>query len=620
MRVHIRRQVSFGQWHVVADVSIPSEAITSQEALHLPHFDAAENDRFAIRFEGAWDNRPDLRVSIGSMLVASTINTDRVERILPDPEERYALSCFGAFLQDWVGLTELVIELRPERPGPWIALLVLPLSVSAGKISVERFEQLFLELERYSASVLFDIHGKTWLGLKGALPPTSAAPSAVLMRLRETIGELDRLLHRVARQPASRLRITTSREEALPGQAVSELTLAEACRDPSILRRHGSHVVFAEHVRERSQIDYRLPEHQVIADFSEYLKGQFQDLRQRIDYELEERKDRKRWRNHSRGGGRTWWETEDQPRIEELDRHRAEINLLQNTLAKWRLWPFLPAGRALQNKPRSTPLFRNHPVYRQVFRVLSRHFLAFQTTLDTQPLLMRVRSLPVLYEWWCAVRVIGILARGLTPLSHDPLDRPIIAREERRFTIEFSANQVIAFTDNRGMRVRFRYQPEYPANRPTGPVLLDSSSLRTPDLAIEIFSNRNRGDVSPQEAREMPELILVMDAKYSSVSQHEKMLEVMTKYSKIGDRRTGRVLSRQVWALTPTAPAELSYGAELKRLSTVDNVGFWSENFDIGNPVAGAVRALPTRPGEHDPLEALVVKVLRLAGVDYRER
>ena len=179
---------------------------------------------------------------------------------------------------------------------------------------------------------------------------------------------------------------------------------------------------------------------------------QLNDLRRRIDSEIDERTRRKSWRNHARDAGKsTWWETEDSPRIQELGHYRQELSLLHAAVQGWGALSFLPPGRPLSRKPNSTPLFRNHPVYRRVFRVIVSHFLAYQATLDTQTLLTRARSLPVLYEWWCAVQVMRALTRGLQPLVQDTQTPSMVstklAQEGKRFTIEFAQNQSLNFVD-----------------------------------------------------------------------------------------------------------------------------------------------------------------------------
>jgi hypothetical protein len=411
-----------------------------------------------------------------------------------------------------------------------------------------------------------------------------------------------------------------------------------------MLARHGAAVAFREHLREHSRPDYRTPEHQTIADFSEYLEAQLADLRQRIDAEILDREERKRWRNFAREPGKpSWWETEDLPRIEELRHCKERIAELRGALNDWRKLPFLPPGRCLRESPPSTPVFRNDAIYRGTFQVIASHFQAYQATLDTRQLVTRARSLPVLYEWWCAVRVIRILTRGLTPLSHDEQAQSLIstrlAQEGRRFTIEFAPDQAINFTDNRGARVRFRYQPAYLAGAgEAGPAVavLEAGSLRTPDIALEIYPARTAPSpgegrvcphcgkvLEPQPPRtsspDLPELIVIFDAKYSSMPQWDKMKEVAGSYSKIGDARTGRILSRQVWALTPTDAAGAARFDGLRRHCTVDNEAFWSEQFDLSNPVNGAVQTRPISPSTFDPLAALTVLLLRRAGVRYEE-
>jgi hypothetical protein len=615
-RIRIQQRRPGERWRFLGDATTDLA-----KPLKLADTQMSESDLVSVQIEVPPGNVPAVRLRVGSVLVASSIATDRVRRIdYDDASEAEAppLVCRGKLLADWVGLTELTVEVRRGDASPWLTALTLPLVVAAGKLETEQLNQLFNELEHAAAAVLLDVHGKTQVGLKAAPQPGSSAPVAVLSRLRETIRELNDLLHRMARQPASRLRTQASREQALIGQAISEATLAEACRDPNLLGRRGAQLLFREHLREHSRPSYRIPEHQVIADFSEYLKAQLADLRHRIDAEVADREARKRWRNVAHEPGKpSWWETEDLPRIDELQRCRQEVAELRGTVNEWCKLAFLPPGRCLRQKPQSTQLFRNHVVYRRAFRVIAGHFLTYQATLDTHHLLTRARSLPVLYEWWCAVRLISILTDSLTPLLHDASAEPLIstrlAQEGRRFTIEFAADQAINFRDRQGARVRFRYQPAYTSCRGrTGAVVgtLDAGALRTPDMALEVFPAR-------PTAVETPELIIVLDAKFSSLPQAEKLTEVTTKYSKIGDGRTGRVLSRQVWALTPVAPSPATPGEGLRPYCTVDNEAFWSDQFDVNNPVNAAIQTRPISPGAADPLRMLIVSLLRLADVDY---
>jgi hypothetical protein len=191
-----------------------------------------------------------------------------------------------------------------------------------------------------------------------------------------------------------------------------------------------------------------------------------------------------------------------------------------------------------------------------------------------------------------------------------------LAQERRTFTIEFSTDQAMSFEDSNGARIRFRYEPKYMANvgqQVPNIGLLGTERLKTPDIALEVYAPGTTLNGAP-------ELIIVLDAKYSSSSQRRKLSEVEEKYSKIGNKATGLVLSRQVWALTPQAPAAPSATGSLESHCTVDNQAFWSNYFEMINPVNGAIQTRPTRVGEFDPLEELLSLLLKRSGIHVQER
>src|SRR5262249_56791937 len=70
----------------------------------------------------------------------------------------------------------------------------------------------------------------------------------------------------------------------------------------------------------------------------------------------------------------------------------------------------------LRNVPPSTPLVRHHKAYSSAFKTIVSHFQAFRVQVDDKHLLVRARSLPVLYEWWCLLEVLRVL-RGCLPFS-----------------------------------------------------------------------------------------------------------------------------------------------------------------------------------------------------------
>lgn len=599
-----------GRWRPVADA-----AVDGARTATLPEAAVDEGDEVRVAFASPPDPPPALRILVGSVPVASTIPTDRVAAIeyedVPGAED--SLACRGRFFADWVGRTELTVAVRSGDRDGWRTAVHVPVAVTAGKITHEQFERLFSELEKESASVLLDIYGKTQVGLKADGHAAPSAPVAVLHRVKDAVQALDGLLRQVNRQPACKLKVTRTRELAVAGQSISEATLQEACADASLLSRLDGRVAVREYLHDRSRADYRIPEHQTIADFAEYLQAQLADLRVRIDAEMRERQDRRTWRHAPRGDGQaSWWEQEDMPRIRELGECRDALALLRHRLDEWSALKYLPPGTALRSHPRLTPLFQKHPLYRRVYQVMAAHFLAFRATLDTRPVMAKARSLPVLYEWWCALRVLRTLLRILTPAANEPGNRgPVasrLAQGRNTFTIGFAADQSMTFEDGRGGTVRFRYNPVYGADDRAAIGLLDGGSKRTPDIALELFPRD-----SPSKG--VPTLIVVFDAKYTSLSHKQKADEVKAKYSAIGDPSTGTVLSRQVWALTPVAAESGRNPAHLQSYCTLDNTAFWSDSFSMSNPVTGAIEVRPRVGEAFDPLDALLVLLLRRTGI-----
>jgi hypothetical protein len=369
-------------------------------------------------------------------------------------------------------------------------------------------------------------------------------------------------------------------------------------------------------VREVAAPHFDLPEHRLIAGFLHFLAVQIRDLSERIQREMDLRNERRAYRNR-RGpdGGKTWWETEDLPRIEELHRLLGHLTALERELTQLRRHPVLPAAARLREVPASTPLIRSHRAYASAFKVIVSHFTSYRVRLDDEHLLLRAKSLPVLYEWWCVLEVLRLL-QGCLRLrkssaftASSPFRR--LDDERERFVIELTPDQVVDFEDEAGRLVRLRYVPTYrrPTERSRSSYgLLGLEEERTPDVAVEVFRD---GDVNGQP----PELIVILDAKYSSEPQPKKLEEVRYKYGKIGVFHTGRVLSRQVWALTPAPPRSGSAEPEWAAFCTVDNVGFWSEQFDVQSTVAGVVQAKPNMPPGRSPLESLLRSLLRRSGV-----
>jgi hypothetical protein len=634
MRIRLReRDPQTRRWHTVIDQRV---SVTSCTRIVPQELSESCDLQFVLVPEKSdgWGMQFDARVLIGNVPVASSLEKDRpdfVLRIGEDEDGGEHFYCFGRMLRDWAGQTELSVEVRPHsEPGfylvepeheePWKTVLSADLYISAGKLEQEAFEALCSEVADYSAGMLLDVYGKTFVNLELERRPGESAPVLVLQRLRQVIEQMASSLRAIARRPAYRLKTQRVREPALAELAVSDLTLDEVCVDPSLaVPVQGDRLHFREHVREVASLSFDLAENRIISGFLHFLILQVRDLRRRMEHEVHVREERREYRHRRRAdGGKTWWESEDLPRIQELKSLLVIVGTMGRELAELLESPFLPPAPPLRSVPPSTPLLRHHKAYSSAFKTITMHFQAFRVQVDDKHLVLRARSLPVLYEWWCLLEVLRSLRACLRYAQvedfgpNSPFRR--LAEERDRFVLEFKPDQAIDFEDATGRLVRVRYVPSYRGLATAREVygFLAEHSERTPDIAIEIFSP---GDTSGGP----PELIIVLDAKYSSEPHLVKLDEVNRKYGKIGVFQTGKVLSRQVWALTTMPAAQIGSlregQPEWASFATVDNVGFWSEEFDMNSAVAGVVQARPKMPAGRPPLDSLLRLLLKRAGV-----
>ena len=635
MRIRLReRDQQTRRWHTVLEQRVHVTSCTRVAPLALN--ESSELSLFLHpEASDGWGTDFDARLLVGNFPVASTLEKDRpdfVLRLASEHEEGADFYvCSGRMLRDWVGQTELRVEVldrgewMPAVGGPspdtWRAILSAGLYISAGKLEQEEFEALCAEIADYSAGMLLDVFGKTFVNLELERRPGENAPIVVLQRVRQVIDQMASALRAVARRPAYRLKSRRVREPALAELAVSDLTLEETCLDPTLaVPLEGGGVHFREHVREVASPSYDLPENRTIAGFLHFLALQVRDLRRRMAHEIAMREERREYRHRRRDAAtKTWWESEDLPRIEELTSLLAIVAVMGRDLADLQNSHFLPAAAPLRNVPPSTPLVRSHKAYASAFKTIVSHFQAFRVQVDDKHLVLRARSLPVLYEWWCLLEVLRVL-RGCLNYSQaedfgpqSPFRR--LAEERDRFVVDFEPDQAVDFEDPEGRLVRVRYVPSYRGlwlARGAAYGFLAEDRERTPDIAVEIFP--------AGASNKPPELIIVLDAKYSSEAHSVKLDEVNRKYGKIGIFQTGKVLSRQVWALTPMPAMKIARGGtgsapEWASFCTVDNVGFWSDEFDIGSYVAGVVQAKPKMPAGRPPLDTLLRLLLKRAGV-----
>src|ERR1051326_3934791 len=205
MRIRLsERESPRGAWNARLDERIgPGETRSAA----LPPTNESADFSLSI-FLDAGDGEGDLELRIGRVLVASTRPDDRTDfpflpTITDEGPRRW--TCSGQILRDWVGVTDVVLDLVAGGQRRTV-LRIDGVCVAAGKLAQDVFEALCADVGAHSASLLLDVYGKTYFGLEAELRAGESTPLTLLRRLRQVVDRLTAALHDIGRRPALRLR------------------------------------------------------------------------------------------------------------------------------------------------------------------------------------------------------------------------------------------------------------------------------------------------------------------------------------------------------------------------------------------------------------------------------
>ena len=175
------------------------------------------------------------------------------------------------------------------------------------------------------------------------------------------------------------------REPALADQSVGELTLQEACVDPTLAVRIGRGVRFRELIREAAAPHFDLFENRVLTGFLGFLRLQINDLRVRIVREIHSREQNRAYRDRRDEDGKSWWQREDAPRLQELAHVLESLAILDGEVIRLLRQPFLPAAPPLRKCRVPRPCFARTGPMRPRFTLSSRIFKrsAYNSTAAT---------------------------------------------------------------------------------------------------------------------------------------------------------------------------------------------------------------------------------------------
>jgi hypothetical protein len=174
-----------------------------------------------------------------------------------------------------------------------------------------------------------------------------------------------------------------------------------------------------------------------------------------------------------------------------------------NRIAALLAAPLFDQVTAFHQAPVATSLMQRDPSYRQVYRM----WRALHQRMVIDPgasFDLAIIDLPLLYERWCALRVVqSLLDLGVDVHSHNLLTTP--PGETDAWTINLQSDAPLLIAGRHGWTLTLRYQPRYPpaVNARNGDTFVSlDRHIRIPDLAIE----------AARPGR--PPRVIVLDAKY----------------------------------------------------------------------------------------------------------
>jgi hypothetical protein len=453
------------------------------------------------------------------------------------------------------GLVWIRLASRPaESSQLWRDRLLLPVIVVSTKLSEARYRAMYDELRGLASGLVLDLISKSLRSI--ALSKASGAPSVrsslmdlrILERLWPTLANA---LGELALEPVKKLRIVQETRacwgsERLSPRAVERL--ATIGIDP---RRHGLPLPFPASV-ERIAESGDTVEHRVIAGFLEFLEQRLEECGENIQRHIRAIEKDRPLRQRKATTGQSLYETEDLPRIRQLENQQERTQRLREQIRRARsIEPFRKVRAEFQLV--NTPVFQNVEPYHRIRHGIHQYLNTGLIILD-EGSDERLKTTSRMYEQWVFLQI----AAAFRHLGLRCVDRQGLLHTTRRFrfTLDIDRGARVTFLSADGTAVSLRYEPwilpETTAQQAHETLYRGriGSSAWSPDILIEFFTGQGVGD-EPIDV----DYAVVLDAKYSGrICEHH--WTGTDKYLEIRSTRSRRQIVRQLWLVHPSLDEE----------------------------------------------------------------
>ncbi len=467
---------------------------------------------------------------------------------------------------------------------PWKPRALLPVYVTATKLSEERYEAMVAQLRSLATGLVFDLFSKATrsLALGEAHGGVSVRSSQVELRLLERLwAALAPALQEIADDPVTRINRTQEVRlswggERLGGAAATRLAVEGL--DP---RRPGAPRPFRARV-ERFQETTHTAEHRILLGLLRFLEHRVADCTRSVAEHSEGLKADQALRRRAAETDASLYEVEDVPRLGRLTEARKRAERLASRV---RLAQRIRPLRGLQPLFRApvSPVFEHVRPYRLVRDEFRRYLNSSLVILD-DGFEERLKSTSRMYEQWVFFQLAAALRQaGLHCVSRDG----VFHRSRRfRYTLDLDRGARLTFLAGDGRALSLRFEPwilpyaDAKQNRETVYKGKAGESAWSPDVLLEVMSAPSAEDPGAVE------YAVVVDAKYAGHIQ-EHHWEDTRKYLEIKATHTRRQVVKQMWLACPDEEAGIAPN---------DSDVAWTENgpdCPPGETITGVLGLLP---------------------------
>lgn len=218
------------------------------------------------------------------------------------------------------------------------------------------------------------------------------------------------------------------------------------------------------------------------------------------------------------------------------------ISLLQNTFEQYS-GIFDTPNFQVTRLPRKTSTFCELRPYTQVFEVIVKWFQYGEYSLEKERLILQVKTLDKLFEYYCLLRLLKLLADNGFKKADIPM--PVYKHVYTSANAYYHNERDVANTyilDRNGVSVTLYYQPVISSTQFENSLTLyrtTSRSYYTPDFVLKFSSNEHNEEYA------------IFDAKFSSRAniKERHLPEVIRKYSIEMEAAADIQRVKMVWVL-----------------------------------------------------------------------